>query len=78
MSVRDSDGNIQTGSRQVQSNSTSMATQMLINKNKLIEEIEPIDDEKQKEEVEKPLGSIRKFNQINEVMKESNVKQVEK
>ena len=71
MGVRVSDENIQTGSGQVQSSSTSMATQMLMKKNNLKEENEPIDIEKQKEEVEKALESIRRFNQINEEIKES-------
>ena len=51
---------------------------MLMNKYKLKEENEPIDKEKQKEEVEKALESIRRFNQINEEIKESYDKQVEK
>ena len=55
-----------------------MATQILLNKNKVKEEGKPIGKEKRKEEVEKALESIRRFNQLNEQIKESYDKQVEK
>ena len=55
-----------------------MAVQMLKSKNKPREEIEPVDKERQKVELEKSLKSIRKFNQINEELKESHDKQVTK
>ena len=68
-------GKAQSRNEQTQSSSTSLAAQMLINQNKLREENKPIDKEKQKEEVEKALESIRRFNQINEI-KELYDKQV--
>ena len=71
-------GQAQSRNEQAQSSSTSIAAQMLINKNKLKEENKPIDKEKQKEEVEKALESIRRFNQINEEIKELYDKQVKK
>ena len=52
-----------------------MAAQMLQNKKKPREEIKPVDKERQKVELEKPLKSIRMFNQINEEIKESYDKQ---
>ena len=55
-----------------------MAVQMLKNKNKPREEIKPVDMERQKVELEKSLESIRRFNQINEEIKESIDKQVTK
>ena len=91
MNVQDNNGNILTGRGQVQSHSeqaqshgqapsssTSMAVQMLKNKNKPREEIKPVDKERQKVELEKTLESIRRFNQINEAIKESHDKQVTK
>ena len=69
-------GQVQSGSRQVQSGSekaqsysTSMVAQMLKIKNKPREEIKPVDKERQKVELEKPLESIRRFNQTNEEKK---------
>ena len=38
----------------------------MLKKHKPREEIKPVDKERQKVELEKPLKSIRKFNQINE------------
>ena len=89
MNVQENNGNILTGRCQVQSqseqaqshgqapsSSTSMAVQMLKNKNKPREEIKPVDKDKQKVELEKSLESIRRFNQINEEIKESHDKQV--
>ena len=55
-----------------------MAVQMLKNKNKPREEIKLVDKERQKVELEKSLESIRRFNQINEEIKESHDKQVTK
>ena len=91
MSVKENNGNILTGRGQVQSqseqaqshgqapsSSTSMAVQMLKNKNKPREEIKTVDKERQKIELEKSLESIRRFNQINEEIKESHDKQVSK
>ena len=60
---------------QVQSNASSMAVQILKNKNKPREEIKPVNKERQKIELEK---SIRRFNQINEEIKELHDKQVTK
>ena len=51
---------------------------MLKNKNKPREEIKPVDKERQKVELEKSLESIRRFNQINEEIKESHDRQVTK
>ena len=86
-----SHGQVQFGSGQVQSHgqvqssASSMAVQMLKNKNKQREEIKPVDrrssftdlrssfthKERQKLELEKSLESIRRFNQINEEIKET-------
>ena len=55
-----------------------MAVQMLKNKNKPREEIKSVDKERQKVELEKTLESIRRFNQINEEIKESHDKQFTK
>ena len=52
-----------------------MAVQMLKNKNKPKEEMKPVDKERQKVELEE---SIRRFNQINEEIKESHDKHVTK
>ena len=52
-----------------------MAVQMLNKKNKPREEIKPVDKQRQKVELEKSLESIRRFNQINEEIKESYDKQ---
>ena len=52
-----------------------MAAQMLKNKNKPREEIKPVDNERQKVELEKPLESIRWFNEINEELKDLYDKQ---
>ena len=70
-----SHGQVQFGCGQAQSGFTSMATQMLKNKNKPREEIKPLDKERQKVKLEKSLESIRWFNQINEEIKESYDKQ---
>ena len=48
---------------------------MLKNKNKPREEIKPVDKERQKIELEKSLESIRRFNRVNEEIKESYDKQ---
>ena len=61
-----SHGQVQFGGGQAQSSSTSMAVQLLKNENKPREEIKPVDKERQKVELEKPLESIRRFNQIND------------
>ena len=78
MNVQENNRNILTGRGQVQSHgqaqshgqvqssASSMAVQMLKNKNKPREEIKPVDKERQKVELEKSLESIRRFNQINE------------
>ena len=92
-----SHGQVQFGSGQVQShgqaqshgqvlsNASSMAVQMLKNKNKPRKEIKPVaprssftnlrssftDKERQKIELEKSLESIGRFNQINEEIKET-------
>ena len=71
-----SHGQVQFGGGQAQSSSTSMAVQMLKNENKPREEIKPVDKERQKVELDKPLESNRKFNQINEEIKQSHDKQV--
>ena len=84
-------GQVQSQSEQAQahgqapSSSTSMATQMLKNINKPREEIKPVDlrssftdKERQKTELEKSLESIRRFNRVNEEIKESHDKQVTK
>ena len=68
-------GQVQSGSEKAQSSSTSMAVQMLKNKNKPREEIKPVDKERQKIELEKFLESIRRFNCVNEEIKESYDKQ---
>ena len=91
MNMQENNGNILTGRGQVQSQSeqaqshgqapsisTSMAVQMLKNKNKPREEIKPVNKERQKVEFEKSLETIRRFNQINEEIKESHDKQVTK
>ena len=88
--MQENNGNILTGRVQVlsqseqaqshgqaPSSSTSMAVQMLKNKNKPREEIKPVDKERQKVELEKSLESIR-FNHKNEEIKESHDKQVTK
>ena len=91
MNVKENNGNILTGSGQVQSQSeqaqshgqvqssaSSMAVQMFKNKNKPREDIKPVDKERQKVELEKSLESIRRFNQMNKEIKESHDKQVTK
>ena len=88
MNVQENNGNILTGRGQVQfgsgqvqshgqaqSSASSMAVQMLKNKNKPREEIKPVDKERQKVELEKSLESIRRFNRVNEEIKESYDKQ---
>ena len=68
MNVQENNGNILTGRGQVQfgsgqvkshgqaqSSASSMAVQMLKNKNKPREEIKPVDKERQKVELEKSL-----------------------
>ena len=70
-----SHGQVHSGSEKAQSSSTSMAVQMLKNKNNRREEIKPVDEERHKVELEKSLESIRRFNQINEEIKESYDKQ---
>ena len=67
-----SHGQVQFDGGQAQSSSTSIVVQMLKNKNKPMEEIKPT------VELEKSLESIRRFNQINEEIKESHDKQVTK
>ena len=84
MNVQENNGNILTGRGQVQSqseqaqshgqaptSSTSMAVQKLKNK-KPREEIKPVDKEREKVELEKSLETIRRFNQINEEIKDSH------
>ena len=57
---------------QVQSSASSMAVQMLKNKNKPVDLRSSFTDkERQKIELEKSLESIRRFNQINEEIKET-------
>ena len=73
--VQSGSGQVQSGSEKAQSSSTSMAAQMLKNKNKTREEIKPVDKERQKVELEKALESSRRFNQINEEIIESYDKQ---
>ena len=75
-------GQVQSGSDKAESSSTSMAVQMLKNKNKPRKEIKPVDlrssftdRERQKIELEKSLESIRRFNRVNEEIKESYDKQ---
>ena len=68
-------GQVPSGSEKAQSSSTSMAVQMLKSKNKPREEIKPVDKERQKIELEKSLESIRRFNCLNEEIKESYDKQ---
>ena len=51
---------------------------MLLNKGKVKAENKPIDKERQKEEVEKTLESIRRFNQMNEELKKTYDEQVAK
>ena len=68
-------GQVQSGSEKAQSSSTSMVVKMLKNKNKPREEIKPVDKERQKIELEKSLESIRRFNRVNEEIKESYDKQ---
>ena len=64
-------GHVQSGREKAQSSSTSMAVQMLKNKNKPKEEIKTVDKERQKIELEKSLESNRSFNCVNEEVKES-------
>ena len=66
-------GQVQSGSEKAQSSSTSMAVQMLKNKNNPREETKPVDKERQKVELEKYLESIRRFNQINEEKKKNRM-----
>ena len=73
-----SHGQVQVGGGQTQSSDSSTAIQMLKNKNKPREEIKPEDKEEQKREAEKGLEAIRKFNQVNEEVKELHDKQVAK
>ena len=73
--VQSGSGKVQSGSEKAQSSSTSMAAQMLKNKNNPREEIKPVDKERQKVELEKSLESIRRFNEINEELKELYDKQ---
>ena len=57
---------------QVQSSASSMAVQMLKNKTKPVDLRSSFTDkERQKIELEKSLESIRRFNQINEEIKET-------
>ena len=62
-------GQVQSGSGKTEFSSTSIAVQILKNKNKPKEEIKPVDKARQKVELEKPLESIRRFNQIKEEIK---------
>ena len=55
--VRFGSGQVQSGSEKTHSSSTSMAVQMLKNKNKPREEIKPVDKERQK---------TKKFFRINQ------------
>ena len=73
-----SHGQVQFGGGQTQSSDSSTAIQMLKNKNKPREEIKPEDKEEQKREAEKGLEAIRRFNQVNEEVKELHYKQVAK
>ena len=73
-----SHGQVQFGGGQAQSSSNSMAVQMLKKKNKPREESKPVDKKRQKVELEKSLESIRRFNPMNEEIKESHDKQVTK
>ena len=73
-----SHGQVQFGGGQTQSSDSSTAIQMLKNKNKPREEIKPEDKEEQKREAEKGLEAIRRFNQVNEEVKELHDKQVAK
>ena len=73
-----SHGQVQFGGGQTQSSDSSTAIQMLKNKNKPREEIKPEDKEEQKREAEKGLEAIRRFNQVNEKVKELHDKQVAK
>ena len=75
--VQSGGGKTQSGSRKAQSSSTSMAVQ-LFKKNKPREEIKPVDKGRQKVELENSLQSIRRFNQINEEIKESHDEKVAK
>ena len=70
-----SHGQVQSGSEKTESSSTSLAIQMLNKKNKPREEIKPVDKERQKIKLEKSLESIRRFNCVNEEIKESYYKQ---
>ena len=70
-----SHGQDPSGSEKAQSSSTSMAVQMLKNKNNTGEEIKPVDKERQKIELEKSLESIKRSNRVNEEIKESYDKQ---
>ena len=65
-----SHGQVQFGGGQTQSSDSSTAIQMLKNKNKPRKEIKPEDKEEQKREAEKGLEAIRRFNQVNEEVKE--------
>ena len=73
-----SHGQVQFGGGHTQSSDSSTAIQMLKNKNKPREEIKPEDKEQQKREAEKGLEAIRRFNQVNEEVKELHDKQVAK
>ena len=80
-----SHGQVQFGGGQTQSSDSSTAIQMLKNKNKPREKIKPedlrssfTDKERQKREAEKGLEAIRRFNQVNEEVKELHDKQVAK
>ena len=73
-----SHGQVQFGGGQTQSSDSSTAIQMLKNENKPREEIKPEDKEEQKREAEKSLEAIRRFNQVNEEVKELHDKQVAK
>ena len=73
-----SHGQVQFGGGQTQSSDSSTAIQMLKNKNKPREEMKPEDKEEQKREAEKGLEAIRRFNQVNEEVKELHDKQVAK
>ena len=72
-----SHGQVPFGGRQAQSSFTSTAVQMLKNQNKPREEIKPVDKERQKVELEKSLDTIRRFNQINEEMKERMINRLQ-
>ena len=75
-----SHGQVQFGGGQTQSSDSSTAIQMLKNKNKPREDLRSsfTDKERQKREAEKGLEAIRRFNQVNEEVKELHDKQVAK